>query len=186
MMIISRSFLKLALVCCLATPAAATEAEAWRSLENGAIVLFRHANAPGGGDPPGMRIGNCATQRNLDRSGREQALRIGEAFRVRAISVSEVLSSQWCRALETARIAFGPAVREEPVFNSFFDDESKGPAQSRAALAILSRYVEKGALVIVTHQVNITSITGISPASGEGVVVRINKDRVKVVGRIKL
>jgi phosphohistidine phosphatase SixA len=175
----------LALACCLATPAAATETEAWKSLETGAIVLFRHANAPGGGDPPGMRISDCATQRNLDQSGRDQALRIGAAFRMRAISVSDVLSSQWCRALETARIAFGPEVREEPVFNSFFDAESKGPAQSLAALDILTRHTGKGALVIVTHQVNITSITGISPASGEGVVVRINNGKVRVVGRIK-
>lgn len=184
-MVRRRNFLLLALAFCFAMPAAAIEAEAWKALDEGAIVLFRHANAPGGGDPPGMRIGDCTTQRNLDQSGRDQAVRIGESFRTRSISIEGVLSSQWCRALETARLAFGSVVREQPVFNSFFDERSKGAAQTRSALELLSRYTGKGALVIVTHQVNITAITGMSVASGEGIVVRMTNDAVKVVGKIK-
>jgi phosphohistidine phosphatase SixA len=168
-----------------ALPAVASESEAWKALADGAIVLFRHANAPGGGDPPGLRIGDCTTQRNLNQSGRDQARRIGEAFRTRGITVSEVLSSQWCRTLETARLAFGTGVREEPIFNSFFDDRSKGPYQTREALALLSRKTAAGAQVIISHQVNVTAITGIFLASGEGVVVRLMEGQIQVVGRIQ-
>jgi phosphohistidine phosphatase SixA len=182
-----RLVLALPLIAGLAAPAAASEAEAWKALAAGATVLFRHANAPGGGDPPGMKIGDCATQRNLDQTGRDQARRIGEAFRTRAIPVREVVSSQWCRTLETARLAFGNVVREEAAFNSFFDDRSKEPEATRAALALLSNAsgVGAGARVIVTHQVNIAALTGIAPASGEGVVVLISQEKVTVVGRIK-
>jgi hypothetical protein len=163
----------------------AREAAAWEALRGGAIALFRHANAPGGGDPAGMRLGDCATQRNLDAAGRDQARRIGEAFRMRGISVGAVLASQWCRSTETADLAFPGQTRAEPIFNSFFDDRSKGPAQTRAAKALLSRWAGPGALVVSTHQVNITGLTGIVPASGEGIVVRVTGGEVVVIGRIR-
>jgi phosphohistidine phosphatase SixA len=179
-----RRSILLALALFLAPSAFASEAEAWKALQEGAIVLFRHANAPGGGDPAGMRLNDCSSQRNLDQKGRDQAQRIGEAFRKREIVVGEVLSSEWCRTLETARLAFGAATREEPIFNSFFDDRSKGPAQTEAGLKLLLNKPVAGARVIVTHQVNITAITGIFPASGEGIVLRINEGNISVVGRI--
>jgi len=163
----------------------AREAAAWEALRGGAIALFRHANAPGGGDPAGMRLGECSTQRNLDAAGRQQARRIGEAFRTRGIAVGSVLTSQWCRTTETAVLAFPGMARPEPIFNSFFDDRGKGPAQTRDARALLSRWAGPGALVVSTHQVNITGLTGIVPASGEGIVVRLTGGEVAVVGRIR-
>ncbi len=147
-----------------AVPTSAFESTAWSALKMGAIVLFRHANAPGGGDPSAMRIGDCATLRNLDQIGRDQAKRIGAAFRMKNIAVSKVLASQWCRAMETAHLAFGEPVNEATVFNSFFDDLCKGPEQTRQVLALLSRRAASGSTVVVTHQVNITAITGIFPA----------------------
>ena len=60
--------------------AIASEQAAWAALREGAIVLFRHANAPGFGDPPGFRLDDCATQRNLDAQGRDQAVKIGDCF----------------------------------------------------------------------------------------------------------
>lgn len=166
-------------------PGQASEDAAWDALRAGGIVLFRHANAPGGGDPAGMRLGDCATQRNLDESGRQQARRIGEAFRSRRIAVGSVLSSQWCRTLETAELAFPGRAQPEPIVNSFFDDRSKGPQQTFAARELLAGWAGPGTLVVVTHQVNITALTGIVPASGEGVVVQAGGGVVTVVGRLK-
>ena len=163
----------------------AREAAAWEALRGGAIALFRHAKAPGGGDPAGMRLGECATQRNLDEAGRQQALRIGEAFRTRKIEAGAVLTSQWCRTTETADLAFPMMARPEPIFNSFFDDRGNGPAQTRDARALLSRWTGPGALAVSTHQVNITGLTGIVTASGEGILVRVKVGVVGVVGRIR-
>ncbi len=178
----------LALALLLLAPAArasASEAAAWEALRQGGIVLFRHAIAPGGGDPPGMRLGDCATQRNLDAEGRAQAQRIGATIRAQRVPVGSVLTSEWCRTRETAELAFPGQSRAEPIFNSFFADRSTGPAQTEAARALLLGWAGPGALVISTHQVNITALTGIFPASGEGIVLRREGGALVVVGRIR-
>lgn len=165
--------------------ARASEDAAWAALRAGGIALFRHANAPGGGDPAGFRLNDCTTQRNLDAEGRRQASRIGEAFRARSVAVGQVLTSQWCRTRETAELAFPGRMRDEPAFNSFFEDRSKGPAQTAAAIGVLQAWRGPGALFVSTHQVNITGLTGIVPASGEGVVVAFDGGTLRVIGRIR-
>ena len=184
----------------LASATLASEQAAWAALKDGGVVLFRHANAPGGGDPAGMRLGDCASQRNLDDVGRAQARRIGETIRARGVTVSAVLTSQWCRAQQTAALAFpatanglqvtgpqvtGPKVIDEPAFNSFFDDRSAGPGQTAAARRILAAWTGPGALFVATHQVNITALTGIVPASAEGIVLARERGEWRVAGRIK-
>jgi phosphohistidine phosphatase SixA len=181
-----RLLLAMLLVGTLPGHAQSAEADrAWQVLREGGIVLFRHANAPGTGDPAGFRLDDCATQRNLDERGREQARRIGGSFRSRTLLVGEVLTSQWCRARETAELAFPGMAKPEPTFNSFFDDRSTETAQTAAARAILAGWSGPGALVVTTHQVNITALTGIVPASGEGVVLSRRDGRLAVAGRIR-
>ncbi|WP_431301897.1 histidine phosphatase family protein [Sediminicoccus sp. BL-A-41-H5] len=180
--------LRLLLLLALLWPTASTradEAAAWAALRDGAIVLFRHAHAPGGGDPGGMRLGECATQRNLDATGRAQAVRIGEALREKGVPVGAVLTSEWCRTRETADLAFPGQARAEPIFNSFFADRRTGPAQTEAARALLLGWSGPGTLFVSTHQVNITGLTRIVPASGEGVVLRREGAELLVVGRIR-
>lgn len=153
-------------------------ADPWAELAKpGAIVLLRHATAPGIGDPPGFKADDCATQRNLDDRGRAEARRLGEQFTRRKIPVGAVLTSQWCRTRETAKLAFGNLPRDEPAFNSFFRLSSESSAaQTAQARAVLARWKGPGALVVVTHQVNITALTGFGAASAEGVVVRAAAD----------
>jgi broad specificity phosphatase PhoE len=187
-----RRRLLLAMALAPALTAAAADEAAWTAVARpGAIVLMRHANAPGVGDPTGMRLGACATQRNLDAQGRGQARQLGEQFRRRGVRVGAVLSSQWCRTLETAQLAFGPlapqGVREEAAFNSFFGGQGSEAAQTAAARELLRRWQGPGALVVVTHQVNITALTGVWPAAGEALVVGAPQgDRpLPVLGRLK-
>jgi phosphohistidine phosphatase SixA len=165
----------------------ASSADAWPDLARpGAIVLFRHATAPGVGDPAGFKLDVCATQRNLDDKGRAEARKLGEQFRSRKIAVGAVLSSQWCRTRETARLAFGDLVRDEPLFNSsFLAPADISDAQTAKARSLLMRWRGPGTLVVVTHQVNITALTGVNPSSAEGVVLRPASDgSLKVVGTI--
>lgn len=156
----------------------AAAADAWGELAKpGAIVLFRHATAPGVGDPPNFKLGDCTTQRNLDDQGRAEARRLGEEFRKRKIQVGLVLSSQWCRTRDTARLAFGSQVRDEPAFNSFFRLSSESrETQTAQARAVLGSWRGPGTLVVVTHQVNIQALAGVGAASAEGVVVRPASD----------
>lgn len=147
--------------------------DAWAELARpGAIVLFRHATAPGIGDPPGFKLDDCKTQRNLDDQGRAEARRLGEQFRRHKIAVGAVLSSQWCRTRETASLAFGSAPRDEPAFNSFFSQSAeRRESQTAQAREVLSRWRGPGALVVVTHQVVIHALVGAGAASAEGVVI---------------
>ena len=66
------------------------QADGWAVLKQpGHVVFMRHSDAPGSGgygDPPGYRLDDCATQRNLSEEGRAHARRTGEAFRSRASS----------------------------------------------------------------------------------------------------
>ncbi len=96
-----------------------------------------------------------------------------------------MLASRWCRTTETAELAFPGRVEAAPAFNSFFADRGSAPAQTEAARAILVGWNGPGALFVSTHQVNITALTGIVPAPGEGVVLRRQGDAVIVIGRIR-
>lgn len=165
-------------------PVDAAEPDSWSALRDGTIVLLRHATAPGIGDPPNFTLGDCTTQRNLDATGRAEATRIGTAFRSHGVRVGAVWSSQWCRTHETAERAFPGLAQDEPVFNSFFNDASNDPAQTAAARALLRTWKGPGTLVVVSHQVNITALTGVFPGAGEGVVVAQDGDALKVIGRI--
>jgi phosphohistidine phosphatase SixA len=161
-----------------------SEAAAWAALREGAILLLRHANAPGGGDPAGLQLGDCSTQRNLDDAGRDQARRIGERLRQERVPVGAVWASPWCRTRETAELLQAGAVRDVASVASFFGDRSREPVQTAAARDALRAWRGPGALVVVTHQVNITALTGVFPASGEGVVLRRRDAQLEVVGRL--
>jgi phosphohistidine phosphatase SixA len=170
------------------SPGATTQAEIWSQLRQGKgyVILFRHALAPGTGDPPNFRLEDCSTQRNLSDEGRQQAARIGETLRQQNIKVSRVLSSQWCRCLETARLMNVGQVEAFPVLNSFFQDRSTERSQTEQLRRfILKNYDNSGVTVMVTHQVNITAISDIVPQSGSAVILRaIAPDQITFVGQL--
>ena len=148
-------------------------AAVWQALgAGGAIALIRHAEAPGFGDPPGFRLDDCATQRNLSDEGREQARRIGRAFRDAGIAVDRVYSSEWCRCLETAELlGLGP-VEPFPALNSFFERPENREPQINILVPWHRGARPDGVFVLVTHQVVISALTRKGARSGEIVVVR--------------
>ncbi|WP_210164920.1 histidine phosphatase family protein [Afifella pfennigii] len=181
------AFLSLWAALLVAAGAAASPA-AWEALRQpGAVAMMRHALAPGTGDPAGFRLGDCATQRNLSDAGRAQAGAIGRAFRQNGIEIDRVLTSEWCRSRETAELlGLGPVEEFQPL-NSFFRDRGKGAGQTERLRAFLAGRSGQGALLLVTHQVNITALTEVYPASGEVVVVEMDEDgRVEVAGKISI
>jgi broad specificity phosphatase PhoE len=164
----------LGLICASGSQPGLASEVAWHALrEGGAVALLRHAQAPGTGDPPGFRLGDCSTQRNLSSEGREQARQIGAQFTANHIPIERVLSSEWCRCLETARLAFGDRVEPFPALNSFFSTQDAEGAQTRAVRALVEGWrAQSGVLVLVTHQVNITALTGLYPGEGEILVLK--------------
>jgi phosphohistidine phosphatase SixA len=159
------------------------QANDWDALRQpGAVAIMRHALAPGGSDPARFDLSDCSTQRNLDDRGRAQATRIGQELRDRGITFRAVLTSQWCRCRDTAELLSVGPVRAEPALNSFFGDYSTADAQTEAATQIVAN--AQGLSMLVTHQVNVTALTDIFPASGEIVVIRWAEGKIEVLGRI--
>ncbi len=185
-----RAFLAAALVF-LAPHARADEAAAWAAIKAGGHVAFiRHeATEPGLGDPPGYRLEDCATQRNLSAQGRENARRLGERLKAEGVAIDKVYTSPWCRCRDTATLAFGKADDWEAL-SSFFDDrsrEAKLTERVKNRIGTYSTKRPKGTVVMVTHHVNVQALTGQAVGPGEIVVVRPDGCcGLKVVGRIAL
>ncbi|MET0217800.1 MAG: histidine phosphatase family protein [Burkholderiales bacterium] len=158
----------------------------WAALkEGGHVILIRHATTdPGTGDPPGFKLGDCSTQRNLSEAGRIEARRIGDAFAQRSIPVGEVRSSRWCRCLDTARIAFGSA-QPWAMLDSLFADPAREAERTAAVKAFVLDYERGANAILVTHARNIAALVGSALAQGEMVILKSDHDRVKVLGRLK-
>ena len=139
------------------------------------MVLIRHcATVAGLGDPPGFRLDDCATQRNLSDDGRAHARRIGERFRAERIPIARVYTSPWCRCRETAMLAFGRAEDWTPL-SSFFDYPHQEAEFTERVKKRISSYAvnkPKGNVVMVTHNVNIAALSRHSVATGEMVLMR--------------
>lgn len=157
-----------------------------RLADGGHVVMYRHALAPGTGDPPRFALGDCSTQRNLNEAGRAQAQAIGDALRTAGVRDARVLTSRWCRARDTARLLGFGEPEELPALDSFFQRSGLREPSTEAVRSFVAGLPGDGPLVIlVTHQVNITALTGVFPASGEGVVLEGPGGRpVAVVGRL--
>jgi phosphohistidine phosphatase SixA len=152
----------------------------------GHILMIRHALAPGTGDPANFRIGDCATQRNLDERGRRQARAIGNWLRSNGIASARVYSSQWCRCLETAELlALGP-VAELPALNSFYELTHNREPNLKALRKFIAEQPSDGQLIIlVTHLVTISAIADMAVSSGEGVLLKLTPGAAyEIVGRL--
>ena len=134
------------------------------------VALMRHALAPGTGDPARFTLEDCSTQRTLSDQGRDQARRIGQAIRDAGIVFDHVWTSQWCRTRETADLLNVGPVSDQPALNSFFQNRSDADAQRRDVLEALAALPADAKVLFVTHQVNISNLTGEFTRSGEMII----------------
>jgi phosphohistidine phosphatase SixA len=161
----------------------------------GLVVLIRHASAPGTFDPPGFKLEECSTQRNLGEQGKQQAIAMGETLKTNSVAIEFVFSSQWCRCLDTARLAF-PNSAVEPT--SFLNSPTgTAPALRQARIEQWRKHIQQFALqkakpknrIYVSHNFNIQDLTGEAVAEGQALVldpkVNFALRPVKVLGRIQ-
>ncbi len=152
--------------------------------EGGKLIFIRHAYAPGSGDPDNFNLNDCSTQRNLSKEGQRQAKYIGEFFRNNKVKIDKVLSSEWCRCKETAKIAF-KNFSTNNFLNSFYS--SKFAKNKDTQVKELKKYIKKFKsdknLVLVTHYVLISEILDYGPSSGEIVVSNKN---LNIIGSLEI
>jgi len=171
----------------IATPASATEA-GWALLRSGGqTVLLNHANAPGTGDPANFDIENCRTQRNLSERGRHQARRIGALLAARAAPFSEVYSSRYCRAHDTANLVFGERnVELLEALDMITGDEEQDDAALESIIELINGYTGSGNMFMVTHPENVNEWMGIRSREGEAIIVVPSAEGLHVAGRVVL
>ena len=179
-------FIAFVLAAALSSAARANDA-LWALLEKGGqVVLIRHGlTTPGVGDPAGFKPGDCITQRNLVDEGRREAERLGAALRAHKVPVARVLSSPWCRCLETARIAFGIDPAVDDALSNLFDNSPNRDRQVAAFRKLVASAPKQGNLFLVTHGSTTAAFTGINQGTAEMVIVTPEGgDRYRVAGRL--
>ena len=141
------------------------------------VLLMRHADAPGYGDPAGYVIGQCATQRNLGDAGKKQAQAIGVWLGQQGIASAHVFSSPWCRCVDTATLLNIGPVKTEPSLGSFFDNMALERKQTKALEGFIKNELakpSKAPRILVTHHVNIQAFTGKVVGVGDMLLVKVN------------
>ena len=152
--------------------------------EGGKLIFIRHAYAPGSGDPDNFNLSDCSTQRNLSKEGQKQAEYIGEFFRNNKVKIDKVLSSEWCRCKETAKIAF-KNFSTNSFLNSFYSSKfaKNKDKQVKALKEYIKKFKSDKNLVLVTHYVLISEILNYGPSSGEIVVSDKN---LNIIGSLEI
>ena len=145
------------------------------------VVFMRHALAPGYGDPDDFQIEDCNTQRNLDAAGRRQAEAIGHYFRDHQITFTAILSSRWCRCTETAEQLNYGSWSEFDGLNSFFEGHVDRQETLKLLQDKLNSLSSDELVLMITHQVVISAVTGISPPSGGLVVYNTYTQNAKAI-----
>lgn len=154
------------------------QSELANKLQDGThVLLMRHADAPGYGDPKNYQISQCSTQRNLGDLGRKQAKAIGDWLSKQGIQQAKVYSSPWCRCIDTATLLNKGEVIKELALGSFFDDMSQAKKQTEELtkfIAVERKQSPNMPIIMVTHHVNIQSYVGEVVNSGDMVLVKVD------------
>jgi len=143
------------------------------------VVFLRHAMAPGFGDPDNFSLLDCSTQRNLNENGRKQARAIGFSINKSGVRFNEIISSDWCRCKETAELLNIGTWQTFLGLNSFFQAYAERAFTLRE-LDLKLKKLKNGVTLMITHQVVITAVTGISVTSGEMVAYNSVSEAKKV------
>ncbi len=145
----------------------------------GKLIFIRHAYAPGSGDPYNFNLNDCSTQRNLNDKGRKQAQNIGKFFKKNKIKIDKVLSSEWCRCKDTAKIAFNKFSTKN-FLNSFYSLKfaKNKNKQVKELRDYIKKFDSKKNLILITHYVLISEVLGYAPSSGEIVISDKNFNKI--------
>lgn len=167
--------------------ALADDAYVWAALKQGGkVILLRHAHVDIREGIGRLAPGNCAAEVNLSPRGVKQAKGIGEAFRAHGIAVGEVLTSPYCRCIDTGRLAFVRATPAQYLMPPGVVSDSQAKLNDERVLQDILKHRGPSNLVMITHTLNIDNIVLESVAMGEFFVLQPNGADFKVIGKIRM
>ena len=163
------------------------EQHIWAALrQGGKVILLRHAHIDIREGMGRLAPGNCAVEVNLSARGVRQAKRIGEAFRAHGIAVGEVLTSPYCRSIDTGRLVFGRATAVQYLMPPGVVTESQAKLNDERVLQDILKHRGPSNLVMITHTLNIENIVLEAVAMGEFFVLQPNGADFNVIGKIRM
>jgi phosphohistidine phosphatase SixA len=168
--------------------ALADDEHVWAALKQGGkVILLRHTHVDIREGIGRLAPGNCAAEVNLSTSGVEQAKRIGEAFRAHGIAVGEVLTSPYCRCMDTGRLAFGGATAVQYLMPPGVVSDSQAKLNNESVLQEILKHHDPSNLVMITHDLNIANIV-LEPTvnMGDFFVLQPNGADFDVIGKIRM
>ena len=171
-----------------ASRALADDEKIWAALKQGGkVILLRHTHVDIREGIGRLAPGNCAAEVNLSTSGVEQAKRIGEAFRAHGIAVREVLTSPYCRCIDTGKLAFGRATPVQYLVPPGVVSDSQAKLNDERVLQEIIKHHDPSNLVMITHDLNISSIV-LEPTvkMGDFFVLQPNGSDVDIIGKIEM
>jgi phosphohistidine phosphatase SixA len=168
--------------------AGADDEQVWAALKQGGkAILLRHTHVDIREGVGHLAPGNCAEEVNLSSRGIEQAKRIGEAFRVHGIAVGEVLTSPYCRCIDTGKLAFGRATPVQYLRPPGTVTEDQAKLNQERVVQEILKHRDPSNLVMVTHDLNIADVVlEDTVRMGEFFVVQPKGTDFDVVGKIRL
>jgi phosphohistidine phosphatase SixA len=160
----------------------------WAALKQGGkVILLRHTHVDIREGIGHLAPGNCAEEVNLSSRGVEQAKRIGEAFRAHGIAVGEVLTSPYCRCIDTGKLAFGRATPVQYLRPPGTVSEDHAKLNQERVVQEILKHRDPSNLVMITHDLNIADVVlEDTVPMGEFFVVQPKAADFEVIGRIRL
>jgi len=181
-----RALVSFALLAFIGLANAQPDASLLQKLRQGGYVLYlRHAATDFSQDDSQMKsYEDCSTQRNLTDKGRAEARRLGSEVKRLRIPIGVVYASQFCRTMETARLAFGqPQPTNEVRGGPSRPDDAARYEPLKKLLATPPARGQNN--VISSHGNPFFALFG-APYLAEGETAVIDPATVKIVGRIRL
>jgi phosphohistidine phosphatase SixA len=168
--------------------ALADDERVWVALKQGGkVILLRHTHVDIREGIGHLAPGTCAEEVNLSSRGVEQAKKIGEAFRAHGITIGEVLTSPYCRCVDTGKLAFGRATSVQYLKPPGVVSEGQAKLNQDRVVQEILKHHDASNLVMITHDLNIANVVlEDTVPMGEFFVVQPNGGDFDVIGKIRM
>ena len=160
----------------------------------GYVIVVRHgATNPDQADTDPLNPGDVSKQRQLNEKGRSDAKAVGEMFKAAGVPIGKSYSSQFYRAVETARLIGGkePQATPDVTEGGLVVSPNENNRRARALRTMAAGSPEPGTnTLIVTHKPNILDAFGkdwFEVKEGEASIFKPDGNgRYTLVGRVPI
>jgi phosphohistidine phosphatase SixA len=157
--------------------------------QGGYILYFRHGKTNHDTyDTDRINLKNCSTQRLLSEQGRKEMTWVGNTIRRLDIKIGTIVSSPYCRSIDTATRAFGRTEVNNDLKHTITADQATIIHQAQALKKMLSRFPDTIGTndVLSAHTANLQEAARIWPKpEGVAIVFKPQGNSFKYIATIR-